>query len=63
MQASLHEDAGAAEFDGLANLFVNGVEVEDVTFGCRGALERTIEGAERAVFRAEVRVIMLRSMM
>ena len=32
MQASLHEHAGAAEFDGLANLFVDGVEVENVAF-------------------------------
>ena len=32
MQAALHQHAGAAELDGLANLLVNRVEVENVSF-------------------------------
>ncbi len=57
MQAALHEDAGAAEFDGLANLFVDGVELEDVTFFRGRSFERAIKGAEGAVLGAEVSVI------
>src|ERR1039458_9605051 len=57
MQAALHQHARTAEFDGLANLFVDGIEVEDVAFLRGRALERTIEGAEGAVFGAEVSVI------
>ena len=57
MQAALHQHARASEFDGLADLFVDGVEVEDVTFFCGGAFQRAVEGAESAVLGAEVRVI------
>jgi hypothetical protein len=57
MQAALHQHTGAAEFDGLANLFVDGVEIEDVAFLCRWAFEWAIEGAEGAVLGAEVGVI------
>ncbi len=57
MQASLHQDTGAAEFDGLANFFVDGVEVEDVALFGGGTLERAIERAEGAVFGTEIRVI------
>ncbi len=57
MEASLHEDAGAAKFDGFANLFVDGVEVEDVTFFRSRSFQGTIKGAEGAIFRAEIRVI------
>ena len=57
MQAALHQHAGAAEFDGLANFFVDGVEIEDVTFFRGGAFQRAVEGAEGAVFGAEVGVI------
>ena len=57
MQAALHQHAGAAEFDGLANLFVDGVEIENVAFLRGGAFQRAIEGAEGAVLGAEVRVI------
>ena len=32
MQPALHEHARAAHFHGLANLFVNGVEIQDVAF-------------------------------
>ena len=57
MQAALHQHAGAAKFNRLANLFVDGVEVEDVSLGRQLALQRPIEGAERAVLGAEVGVI------
>src|SRR5712691_3187599 len=57
MQAALHQHARAAEFDGLANFFIDGVEIEDVALFRRGALQRAIEGAEGAIFGAKVRVI------
>src|SRR5208283_2185735 len=57
MQAALHKHARAAEFDGLSNLLVDRVEVEDVALFGRRPLERTIESAEGAVFRAEVGVV------
>ncbi len=57
MQAALHQDAGAAEFDGLANLFVNRIEIEDVAFRSRWTLQRTIKRAEGAIFGAEIGVI------
>src|SRR5450432_558993 len=57
MQAALHQHAGAAEFDGLADLFVNGVEVEDVSLFGRGAFQRTVKRAEGAVLGAEIRVV------
>ena len=57
MQAALHQHSGASEFDGLANLFVDGVEIENVAFFRGGAFQRAIEGAEGAVLGAEVRVI------
>src|SRR5207237_1050642 len=57
MQAALHQHASAAELDGLANLFVNGFEIEDVSLFGERAFQRPIEGAEGAVFGAEVRVI------
>ena len=57
MQAALHQHAGAAQFDGLANLFVDGVELEDVAFFGGRAFQRTVEGAEGAVLGAEVGVV------
>ncbi len=57
MQASLHEHAGAAEFDGLADFFVDGVEVENVAVCGGGAFQRAVEGAEGAIFGAEVGVV------
>ncbi len=57
MQAALHQHSGAPELDGLADFFVDGVELEDVTFFRRGAFQRAIEGAEGAVFGAEVGVV------
>ncbi len=57
MKAALHQHAGAAEFDGLADFFVDGVKFEYVTFFCGGAFERAIESAEGAVLGAEVGVV------
>ena len=57
MQTALHQHARSAKFHRLANLFVNGIEIKNVAFFGGWAFERTIEGAERAIFRAEVRVI------
>ena len=57
MEASLHQHPGATEFHGLADLFVNRVEIENVAFfGC-GAFQGAVEGAEGAVFGAEIRVV------
>jgi hypothetical protein len=57
MQAALHQDSGASEFDGLADLFVDRIELEDVTFLRGGAFQRAVEGTEGAVLGAEVGVI------
>src|ERR1700690_1901103 len=57
VESSLHEDARAPEFDGLADFFVNRIEVEDVPLFRRRAFERAIEGAEGAILRAEVWVV------
>ena len=57
MQAALHQHARAAKFDGLADLVVDRVEVEDVAFFRGRAFQRPVEGAEGAVLGAEVRVI------
>src|SRR5207302_1195952 len=43
MQTALHQHSGAAEFDRLANLVVNGVEVENVTLFGAGAFKRAVE--------------------
>ena len=57
MQAALHQHAGAAQFDGLANLVVDGFELEDVSLFRRWPLQRPVERAEGAVLGAEIRVI------
>src|SRR4051812_17035156 len=57
MQATLHKDPGAADFHCLANLFKDGVEIEDVALSRQLTLQRTIERAEGAVLSAEVGVI------
>src|SRR5438270_6677783 len=57
MQASLHQHARAAQLDRLTNLFVDRVEIENLSlFGLR-SFQRTIKSAERAIFCAEIRVI------
>src|SRR5439155_2125374 len=57
MQAALHKHASAAELDGLANLFVNRVEVEDVSLFRLRPLQWAIKRTERAVLGAEICVI------
>src|SRR6202034_4164328 len=57
MQATLHEHAGAAEFDGLADFFVDGVELKNVTFFRGVVFQRAVEFAEGAVLGAEVGVV------
>src|SRR3954453_24233986 len=57
VQARLHQNAGAAQLHRLPDLYVNGVKVEDVSLSRHLALERPVEGAERAILSAEIRVI------
>ena len=57
MQAALHQHAGAAQLDGLANLVVDGFELEDVALFGRGSLQRPVEGAEGAILGAEIGVV------
>ena len=57
MQAALHQHAGAAQLHRLANLFVNRVEIEDVTLFSFGSFERPVKRAEGAVLGAEICVI------
>jgi len=57
MQAALHQHAGAAELDGLANFFVNGVEIEDVSLFRLRPFQRAIKRAKGAILGAEVRVV------
>src|SRR3954465_16051550 len=57
MQAALHQHAGATEFNGLTNLFIDRVEVENVSLFCFRPFQRTIKRTERAIFRTEVRVV------
>src|SRR5438309_11571266 len=57
MQATLHQNSGAAEFDGFANLVVDRIQIEDVPLFGFGSFQWTIKRAECAVLGAEVRVI------
>ena len=57
MEAALHEDAGAAHFQGFGDLLVNFIEVEQVALFAAGALDGRIEGAEGAVLGADVGVV------
>src|ERR1700730_13955161 len=57
MQASLHQYSGASEFDGFADLLVDGLEIQDVSFFGFRSLEWTIERAKRAVLGAIIRVV------
>ena len=57
MQAALHQDAGAAQFNSFPDLFVDGLEIQDVALFGLGAFEWAVEGAEGAVLGAVVRVI------
>ncbi len=57
MQSTLHQHARPAQFDGLANLVVNGLEIEDVSLFSLRPLQWSIKSAEGAVLGAVVRVI------
>ncbi len=57
MQATLHQHAGAAQFNGFPNLVVDGVELENVSLFGGGTLQGPIEGAEGAILGAEIGVI------
>src|SRR5947199_566203 len=57
MQAALHQHAGATEFNGLTNLFIDRVEVENIPLFCFRPFQRTIKRTERAIFRTEIRVV------
>ena len=54
MQSALHQHAGAAQIERLLNLFEDRFLGKDVAFVMP---HRPIEGAEAAIFRAEVRVV------
>ena len=54
MQAALHENAGAAQVDGLLDLVEDDFLGQDVAFG---VAHGPVEGAEAAVFGAEVGVV------
>ncbi len=57
VQSALHEHARAAQFHGLADLLVDGLKVQHVALDPSGAFYRRVEGAEGAVFGAEIRVV------
>src|SRR5258708_11248333 len=57
MQAALHKHACPAQFDCLADLFVNGLEIQHIALGSSRSLDRRVEGAESAVLRTEIGVI------
>ena len=57
MQAALHEYAGATQFHRLADLLVNRLEVENVSFLCRRSFQGPVKRAEGTVLRAKIRVI------
>src|SRR6266853_576133 len=57
MQPALHQHASPAEFDCLANLFIDSVEVEDVAFLRGWPFQRTIKRTEGAIFGAEIGVV------
>src|SRR5258708_8590372 len=57
MQAALHKHACPAQFDCLADLFVNGLEIQHIALGSSRSLDRRVEGAECAILRTEIGVI------
>ena len=57
MNATLHQHPGSAHLQRLGDLLVNLFELEDVALLRRGALQRPVESAERAVFSAKVGVV------
>src|ERR1700679_1720794 len=62
MNAALHEHAGTAHFESLSDFVADGFELEDVAVARVGVglavdRQRTIEGAEGAVFSAVIGVV------
>src|SRR6185369_11405556 len=57
VQATLHQDAGAAHLNCFRDLFVDLLEIEDVALGAAGSLDGRVKGAEGAVFGAKIGVI------
>ena len=54
MQPALQQHAGAAQLDHFFDFFVDGFERQNIAvLGAQGTIKR----AERAIFRAEIRVI------
>ena len=54
MQTALHQDAGAAQVDGLLDLLEDHFLRKNVAFG---VAHRAVERAEAAILGAEVRVV------
>ena len=57
MQPALHQHSSAAQFDGLADLVIDGIELKNVTFFRRRPFQRTIKGTESAVLGTVIGVI------
>src|SRR5258708_9219565 len=57
MQAALHKHACPAQFDCLADLFVNGLEIQNISLGSSRSLDRPAEGAECAILPTDIVVI------
>src|SRR6185437_7961662 len=57
VDATLHQDAGAAHFDGFGDFFADLFEIEDVSLVRSDALQWAVKGAKGAVLGTEIRVI------
>src|SRR6185437_2638528 len=57
VNATLHQDASAAHFDGFGDFFADLFEIEDISLVRLRAFQWAVKGAEGAVLGAEVRVI------
>src|SRR5438270_10326317 len=57
MQAALHQHAGASKLDGLSNLVVNRLEIENIAFFRLRPFQRAIKRAKRAIFCTEICVV------
>src|ERR1700753_4334116 len=57
METTLHQHSGTTHLQGFCDFLVNCFEVEDVTFGCQLALERSIKGAKAAVLGTKICIV------
>src|SRR5262249_20361088 len=57
MQPALHQHTSPAEFDGLANLVVDGFQIENVAFFGPRSLQRAIESTEGTKFRTKICIV------